>query len=176
MVRQAKRVERYALIDVLVDLPNKRSFDTQIETEWGRAIREKTPINLLMIDTDGFKAYNETHGVEQGNTVLQAIAKVLLATIKRKTDMAFRVGGDMFAVILQDTTIGGALRVAEDIRTNVVSDEVLGGLTPITVSVGIASANPKTESSMTELITAAENALKGAKEGGRDTVRAYSVI
>jgi len=176
VVRQARRVERYALIDPLVDIPNRRSFDTQMELEWARAIREKTPINLLMVDLDDFMKYNEAHGSEQGDAVLQTMAKALSSTIKRKTDMAFRWGGDAFAVILQDTTLGGALRVAEDIRANVETAEIQGGSPSVTVSIGIASATPVPESNMSELITAADNALRGAKEGGKNTVRAYTVI
>jgi diguanylate cyclase (GGDEF)-like protein len=176
IVRQARRAERYALIDVLVDLPNKRSFDTNMETEWSRAIREKTPINLLMIDVDDFEKYNKTYGIEQSDSVLRTIANTILSTLKRKTDMVFCLGGDVFAAILPDTTLGGALRVAEDIRANVEAVEIQGGLPFVTVSVGIASASPGIESNMSEFLSAADNALRGAKEGGKDTVRAYTVI
>ena len=173
IVRQIRRVERYALIDFLVDLPNRRSFDAQMETEWGRATREKTPINLLKVDVDDFRQYNGTHGKQQGDIALQAVARALKSTLKRRTDMAFRLSGDKFAVILQDTTLGGALRVAEDIRANV---EAATGPRSVTVSVGIASATPETGSLMSEFSAAADNALDCAKEGGKNTARAFTVL
>ena len=92
-IRHIRTIERLGLIDALTDLPNRRCFDNQIALEWSRATREGTPISLLMIDVDRFKHYNDTYGHPQGDVALQAVARVLAASLHRRTDLAARFGG-----------------------------------------------------------------------------------
>ena len=174
IVRHIRTIERLGMIDVLTDLPNRRSFEKQIGAEWGRATREKAWLSLLMIDVDKFKNYNDTYGHPQGDLLLQSIARVFSSTLRRSTDHVARIGGEEFAVILPDTDLRGAEKIAEDIRCNVERTEVPcrdnNSLTSVTVSIGVSSVVPTLEGSITDFFTTSDKALYSAKAGGRNRI------
>lgn len=116
IVKQIRTIERLCLIDGLTDIPNRRSLDQHLETEWNSARREKTPLSLLIVDVDRFKNFNDTHGHPQGDVLLQSLAQTLLSVLKRPRDFAARMGGEEFAVLLPDTMLPGALAIAEELR------------------------------------------------------------
>jgi diguanylate cyclase (GGDEF)-like protein len=167
--RRAKaedRLEEMATTDALTGLKNRRKFDSMIELEWRRAIRQKVPLALLMIDADHFKAYNDTFGHQAGDQVLVGVAICITDSVRRAGDCAARYGGEEFAVLLPGLSSTEALAVAETIRLKVElwSDEPQG----TTVSVGIASLRPAAATDWSELLSAADKALYAAKAQGRN--------
>jgi diguanylate cyclase (GGDEF)-like protein len=167
--RRAKaedRLEELATTDSLTGLKNRRKFDTVIDIEWRRAIRQKMPLALLMIDADHFKAYNDTFGHQAGDQVLVGVAICISDSVRRAADCAARYGGEEFAVLLPGLSPTEALAVAETIRLKVElwSDEPQG----TTVSIGVASLSPAATTDWSELLSAADKALYAAKAQGRN--------
>ena len=150
----------------ITGLKNRRKFDSAIDTEWRRAARHKTPLALLMIDADHFKAYNDTFGHQAGDEVLVGIAICITTAVRRAGDCAARYGGEEFAVLLPGLSPLEALGVAETIRLNVLQ---WSGDPPITsVSIGIASLMPDPAMDWAGLVMAADRALYAAKANGRN--------
>lgn len=173
MVRYIRTIEHLCMLDTLTELPNRRGFDNRINAEWGRAVRNKTSIGLLMIDVDKFKNYNDTYGHPQGDVVLQTLGDILKKTLNRATDLASRWGGEEFAVLLADTDRIGILNIAEQIRVNVEQAVITcanGLQTSITVSIGAHGKIPEAEDTIAEFISAADQALYTAKHNGRNRV------
>ena len=180
IVNQLRTIEHLSMIDQLTHLPNRRSFDNRLVVEWKQAIRENTPISLLMMDLDRFKSYNDTYGHQQGDVILKVISKVFADSLRRPADFAARWGGEEFTVLLPNTPLDGAIEVAEIIRSNVEktlienttgenSDEI-----KITVSIGISSITPKQHDSIDTFITNADEALYTSKKTGRNKVSVAS--
>ena len=88
------KLEELAITDALTGLRNRRKFDAEIDNEWRRAVRQKAPIALLMIDADHFKIYNDTHGHQAGDQVLVGIAICISDSVRRAGDCAARYGAD----------------------------------------------------------------------------------
>jgi diguanylate cyclase (GGDEF)-like protein len=160
------KLEELATTDALTGLKNRRKFDTEIDTEWRRAARQKSPLALLMIDADHFKSYNDTFGHQAGDQVLIGIAICISDSVRRAGDCAARYGGEEFAVLLPGLSAREALGVAETIRLKVQqwSDEP----TVTTVSIGVASLTPAPTMEWHELLKAADKALYAAKANGRN--------
>src|SRR5690349_10525947 len=113
------RLEELATTDALTGLKNRRKFDATIEFEWRRAMRHATPISLLMIDADHFKAFNDTFGHQTGDQLLVGIAICITDSVRRAGDCAARYGGEEFAVLLPGISGAEAMKVAEEIRLKV---------------------------------------------------------
>jgi len=160
------KLEEMATTDALTGLRNRRKFDSVIDLEWRRAMRQKIPVALLMIDADHFKAYNDTFGHQAGDQVLVGIAICISDSVRRAGDCAARYGGEEFAVLLPGTSDADALRIAETIRCKVQgwSDDKAS----TTVSCGVASLVPAAGMDWSVLVTAADKALYAAKAGGRN--------
>jgi PleD family two-component response regulator len=90
IINQLRTIERLSMIDQLTDLPNRRSFDERLHMEWRQAIREHTPISILMMDVDNFKHFNDIYGHQQGDLVLQMVANILPQSFRRAGDFAAR--------------------------------------------------------------------------------------
>jgi diguanylate cyclase (GGDEF)-like protein len=173
IVNQLRTIERLGMIDPLTNMHNRRSFDERLRMEWNQAIRESTPISLLMMDLDRFKSLNDTYGHQQGDVVLQTIAKVFPHSFKRPADFAARWGGEEFIVLLPNTPLAGALDVAERIRTDVENTLIPctdGSTLRITLSIGVNSQTPTKDSLIDTFISGADKALYAAKEAGRNRV------
>jgi diguanylate cyclase (GGDEF)-like protein len=160
------KLEELATTDALTGLKNRRKFDTTIDLEWRRGIRQKMPLALLMIDADHFKAYNDTFGHQAGDQVLVGVAICISDSVHRAGDCAVRYGGEEFAVLLPGLAPAEAQAVAEKIRLKVElwSDEPQG----TTVSIGVASMVPAATTDWSELVGAADKALYAAKAQGRN--------
>jgi diguanylate cyclase (GGDEF)-like protein len=160
-----------ATTDSLTGLCNRRRLDDVVESEWLRSRRTQSPIALLMIDVDHFKAYNDEHGHQAGDKALAAIARCIAESTNRPADLCARYGGEEFAVLLPGESIESAFEVAERIRNNVLSLRVTRHhqleIMP-TVSVGAASMVPSGGLLTCDLITAADAALYDAKRNGRN--------
>lgn len=160
------KLEELATTDALTGLKNRRKFDAEIEAEWRRAVRAKTPLALLMIDADHFKAYNDTFGHQAGDEVLVGIAICISVSARRAGDCAARYGGEEFALLLPGLSSVEALGIAETIRLKV--QQWSGDPTCTTVSIGIASLTPVATMEWSGLVSAADKALYAAKANGRN--------
>ena len=161
-----EKLEELATTDALTGLRNRRKFDASIEAEWRRAARQKRPLALLMIDADHFKTFNDTFGHQAGDEVLIGIAICISDSVQRAGDCAARYGGEEFAVLLPDLLPAQAFAVAETIRLKVA--QWCGEMAITTVSIGIASFMPDTNSEWTAMVHAADRALYAAKANGRN--------
>lgn len=165
--------------DELTGLYNRRHFQQMLEREFKRSERYKREMSLLMIDVDHFKQYNDTFGHLKGDVTLKAIAQ-LLSTNVREVDVLARYGGEEFVLLLPNTELKNAIKVAEKLRAK-VQDQFHGDITPIdseksrpvTISIGVA-AYPNIQS-LGELVHAADMALYRAKREGRNRVVAQAV-
>ncbi len=162
-----------ATTDSLTGLCNRRRLDEMFDIEWQRALRSQSPIALLMIDADNFKAYNDKFGHQAGDNVLVDIARCIKATARRATDINARYGGEEFAVLLPGVAVADAIDLAEKIRASLAdlfarADQE--GATPNspTVSIGVASFVPRPGSQSSDLFHAADAALYQAKCKGRN--------
>jgi diguanylate cyclase (GGDEF)-like protein len=161
-----EKLEELATTDALTGLRNRRKFDAVIDAEWRRAVRQKTPIAVLMIDADHFKAYNDSFGHQAGDQVLVSIAICISDSVRRAGDCAARYGGEEFAVLLPGLPAMEALRVAEIIRLKVEGSSSEQSVS--TVSIGVASLAPVPGMDWTGLVNAADKALYAAKANGRN--------
>lgn len=174
IVKQIQTIERLCMIDALTDIPNRRSFDQQIAMEWKRAMRDKSPLSLLMIDVDKFKALNDSYGHPQGDVVLQAIGQMLHTVLKRPADFASRIGGEEFAVLLPSTRLEDALHLAEELRAQTENLQVHsldnGPPLSVTISIGVTSMIPEQGTQFADFVALADEALYAAKNAGRNRV------
>ncbi|MHB8509232.1 MAG: GGDEF domain-containing protein [Candidatus Dormibacteria bacterium] len=170
--RLYEAVEQLSITDATTGLLNRRAFNIRIEEELARARRYKTSLSVIMFDLDHFKRYNDTHGHLAGDEVLRRIGELLKVHVLRESDLAFRFGGEEFAVLApvarDDEAVTVARRVVDCIR------EDFGGgagceTHSVTVSAGVA-VFPGDGSMAAELIQHADNALYRAKEYGRNQV------
>jgi len=171
MADYVRTIEKLCMRDALTGLPNRRGFDTWMEAEWGRAHREKKPLGLIMFDIDNFKNYNDTYGHPQGDTLLQTIAEIVNKTLNRSSDIAVRWGGEEFCVLLPDTSIRGAVKVAEQIRINIMDTNIpcaSGVNTSVTVSLGACSKIPNENDSIVDYIEEVDKLLYIAKKNGKN--------
>jgi len=168
------RLTYQANIDSLTQIANRRRFDEYITQEWSRCAREREYLSLLLCDVDYFKAYNDTYGHQAGDSCLYEVAKGIEQAVKRPADVAFRYGGEEFAVILPHTEGQGAIKVAEDICRQIQSLNLVHRSSQISdvisLSIGVSSIIPNSRISPHTLISAADDALYDAKLKGRNRV------
>jgi diguanylate cyclase (GGDEF)-like protein len=153
------------ITDTLTGIPNRRAYDQKISEEHSRAVRNLSPLSLLLIDIDLFKQYNDTFGHPAGDTALQSVARVLLASL-RPYDFLARYGGEEFVIILPSTDLTDATVVAERVRNLVAHSEFPHR--KFTISVGVAQLDLK--AGLKALVQAADNGLYRAKASGRNKV------
>lgn len=165
-------LQRLTNADGLTGLSNRRYFDQYLDTEWRQAMRTKEPISLLIIDVDHFKQYNDTYGHLAGDEVLKTVATAVRGTFHRPKDLAVRLGGEEFAVVLPQTQAGDLAFLADKV---VQAIEALGlphAASPIadkvTISVGGATHIPASDDRPERLIEAADKAMYEAKRSGRN--------
>ncbi|MBE0493827.1 MAG: diguanylate cyclase [Thiomicrospira sp.] len=167
-------LEEMSHIDGLTHIANRRNFDEVMEKEARRIARIPQPISLIMLDIDFFKAFNDNYGHGLGDDCLVQVASAMREVIKRPHDLLARYGGEEFAVILPETGLEGALKVAEELRRAV---EMLGFshafsevADHVTISLGVASNEFDKQASIEKLLKQADQALYKAKESGRNQV------
>jgi diguanylate cyclase (GGDEF)-like protein len=162
------RLERLAAVDPLTDAYNRRFGLSRLSEEFSRAVRAESPLAVLMLDLDHFKAVNDTYGHLVGDRVLRAVAKTCRRVI-REGDVLIRYGGEEFLVLLPGAGAGDLTELGERIRRAVGETTVQEGdqRIAISVSVGGASYSDDVESA-SALIARADAALYEAKESGRN--------
>lgn len=171
IVELYENARRMSMTDSLTGLVNHKEFFNTVRRELERARRYQHTVSLLMIDVDDFKKYNDRYGHLAGDVALRKIAEVL-RSCARATDIVARYGGEEFGVVLPESTQGGALMVAERIksaiaRTDFVPEAAGGGR--LTVSIGICSAEEGAVSE-DQLVGYADEAAYLAKNSGKNRV------
>ncbi|PPS25462.1 diguanylate cyclase response regulator [Pseudomonas amygdali pv. morsprunorum] len=169
-------LQRLMNSDGLTGLSNRRHFDEYLELEWRRAIRDQAQLSLLMIDVDYFKAYNDNFGHLEGDEALRQVAKAIRNSCSRPSDLPARYGGEEFAMVLPNTSPGGARLLAEKLRQS-VSGMNIPHIAPtpgssLTVSIGVATVTPQVGMHSRQLILDADKGLYLAKNNGRNQVAA----
>ncbi|KAF3887835.1 MULTISPECIES: EAL domain-containing protein [Nostocales] len=169
-----QELQRLASSDGLTQVANRRCFDDILNAEWQRLAREQASLSLILCDVDCFKLYNDTYGHLAGDDVLRHVAKAISQTVKRPADLVARYGGEEFAVILPNTGIEEAITVAREIQTNVSALQLPHPNSQIdqfiTLSIGVATIIPHSQSSSSTLVAAADQGLYQAKAQGRNCV------
>lgn len=161
-----------ALRDPLTGLGNHRAFQEELDRQVEAALRYATPLALMLIDLDEFKAINDSRGHAGGDRVLRSFGEVLSSAMRRP-DRAYRVGGDEFAVILPHTGLEGARVVGRRLLAQALQPALrVEDHEPVSFSAGI-SALPELADSRARLYSQADAALYAAKRGGRTDVVAY---
>jgi len=174
ILNQLRTIENLGLIDPLTEISNRRSFDARLDLEWRRCMREQKPISFVMLDVDRFKLYNDTYGHPQGDLLLKAVADIFESAARRPSDLAARLGGEEFGILLSDTSTENACAIAERIRLEVealqlptISGEIS---TQLTISAGVATKYPQQGMKMEDLLAEADKNLYKAKNSGRNRV------
>ena len=170
-------LQRLSTLDGLTGLSNRRHLNVCLEAEWLRARRDASPLSLLMIDVDQFKAYNDSSGHPAGDEVLRRLAELMRGHTRRSTDLAARYGGEEFVMLLPDTPAEGALQIARSLRQAMAALQLAHPASTVgryvTVSVGVATRVPSRDELSSALIDAADRALYTAKQAGRDRVAVH---
>ena len=167
-----QQLRQIASVDGLTQVANRRHFDQNFQTEWMRMRREQEPLSIIICDVDHFKLYNDSYGHQSGDDCLIQIAQTLKETIKRPADLVARYGGEEFVILLPNTKLEGACKLAEAARCNIealaLEHEASKTSDIVTLSLGVASFIPQDHSSPEELLKEADKALYDAKENGRN--------
>ena len=167
-------VQRQAVTDELTELPNRRRFMETLEAEVRRAERFGAPLALVLFDLDDFKLVNDRHGHQVGDLVLKKTGEVLLERI-REVDLAARLGGEEFGVLLPGTDLPGAVSLAESLREALSEAAVRGAggeAVRITASFGVTVHSRERRGS--DLLAVADGALYRAKDAGKNEVVALT--
>jgi diguanylate cyclase (GGDEF)-like protein len=149
-------------------------MDEMLHNAWRRAIRNRTPLSLILIDIDHFKAFNDTFGHVAGDRCLVRVANEMRGTLRRPDDFLARYGGEEFLAFPASAPVEAAFGLAERLRLLVErlpvelpsSEEVAR----VTISAGVAGVDAVSEGSVTDLIESADRALYSAKAAGRNRV------
>jgi diguanylate cyclase (GGDEF)-like protein len=170
----ADRMKSLAETDGLTGIVNRRAFDEALALALARSVRERTPLSLLMIDVDRFKAYNDTYGHLAGDECLKAVTDCLRKAARRDTDIVARFGGEEFVVLMPEADEADACRVAGKFRDALHAlnlPHTGSEFTRVTASVGVAVKQSRGRAiTPSEFMQHADEALYDAKRGGRDRV------
>ena len=172
------RLAKLSSIDKLTALPNRRAYEDHFEQFWEQAMADATPLALIVIDVDHFKAMNDVRGHSYGDDVLRRVGTLIPQALRSPADFAARFGGEEFVVLLPRTDRASAERVAERIRALI---EMAGSpqqnpslekecLIWVTASCGISTCTPVAGRRKETLLDSADKAMYQAKADGRNRV------
>ena len=170
-----RRLQEAALTDPLTGLPNRRQAIESLQAEWATAMRHNRAFSVMIVDLDGFKAINDTHGHDVGDMALRQAAETLRGAL-RTQDLICRTGGDEFLVLCPDTDLKAAMLVAERLRIAVQARPVETGGPQIflTASLGVAMRVPDMDN-VDALIKCADDGVYRAKQRGRNCIAALQL-
>lgn len=178
LTEKNKALKILATTDGLTGLYNRRFFNTNIEMEWRRCVRESNSMAIILFDIDFFKEFNDCYGHQKGDECLQQVAQAVtsLKIDKRPGDFIARYGGEEFVVCLSDTSPGFSKYVANNLLEKIAELQIehersnLNGINYVTVSVGAAVIEASSNISYQQLFEQADVALYKAKSQGRNRV------
>jgi diguanylate cyclase (GGDEF)-like protein len=168
-----EEVEKLAVIDSLTGIANRRRFEEYLDAEWRRAIRERKPLSMLLVDVDLFKLFNDSYGHIRGDECLKQIAETAIEVVTRAGDLVARFGGEEFAIVLPNTDEEGALQMATELRSAVAEQRISHEASPygvVTISAGCATVTPRLGVAPSQLVDWADRAMYEAKRQGRNRV------
>ena len=175
-----RQLMRLSAVDGLTGIANRRQFDEFLSREWARSARHQGSLAVLMVDVDYFKQYNDLYGHQAGDDCLRKVAQALADQVKRPTDLAARYGGEEFSVILPETSVEGAVSLAEQMREAVLALALQHGGSEhefVSVSIGVACCVPPREGVGVEvLLREADVALYEAKAVGRNRIAVKTAL
>jgi len=177
-LEQANRqLEKTVRTDALTGLNNRRYFFELGKTALKKSVRSGTPLAVIMFDADHFKKVNDSHGHAVGDKALMHLSRLAHDSI-RDIDVLARVGGEEFAVLLENTSEDAAADVAERLRASIESSPLPleRGEIVLMVSVGVSSFFPDSSDDLDDLMARADKALYAAKTSGRNRVCCYSKL
>lgn len=162
-----------SIVDVVTGLFNRRYFEELVAKEWRRSQRQSSPVSVLLIDIDYFKALNDVYGHAEGDRALANVARLLREQFRRGGDVVARYGGEEFVVVLPDTDAAGALDLARAACKHIEDAGLAHPSSPyeaLTVSVGVATASTRADQDRGPIILLgrADQALYEAKRLGRN--------
>lgn len=166
-----ERLKNIASEDGLTGLTNRRAYDNALERACAQSRRDGTPLSLLFVDVDHFKAYNDTYGHPAGDNCLRTIGNLLRLNVRRPSDLTARYGGEEFAAILPDTPAEGAMKLAETVRQSILGlgmEHTGTRFGVVTVSIGVATMEAVGSAGPKDLTARADEALYAAKAAGRN--------
>lgn len=173
--QQLRKADMLAASDGLTQISNRRGFDAHLDHQWALMLRSQEPISIILCDVDYFKLFNDYYGHLAGDDCLKSIAQALHASLARPGDLAARYGGEEFAAILPETSLNGALKVAERIQEAIAQMQIpheRSLIHPyITLSMGVACTVPSYEGSPSSLLEKTDQLLYLAKAKGRNQIR-----
>ncbi|NYH18852.1 diguanylate cyclase (GGDEF)-like protein [Paraburkholderia bryophila] len=167
-----------ARTDGLTGLLNRRTFEESAQDEWRRAQRTGHALSMLLIDVDHFKGFNDLYGHSAGDDALVAVAYRISQSIRRPGDIAARFGGEEFTVLLPNTDIDGAARIAEKILASIRALQLRHVASThefLSVSIGVACTVGHQFPNLRSLVNASDVAMYEAKNSGRNRVVCYPV-
>jgi diguanylate cyclase (GGDEF)-like protein len=179
LVKKSRSLRHQALKDALTGIANRRQLDIRLVREFNRAVTEGSSLALVILDVDYFKNYNDRYGHPAGDECLKFVAGCVNSGRRRSEDLAARLGGEEFAILLPNTGLRGAIAVAESIRKHVAAQRlahVAGAPHSVTVSCGVHALVPLDGMAPQDLLEAADRALYLAKTSGRNRVRAEGSV
>jgi diguanylate cyclase (GGDEF)-like protein len=170
LVHLADQLKIQATVDGMTGVFNRRHFLSLAEIEWSRYQRHRRPMSLVLFDIDRFKSINDDFGHHAGDQVIVQVADICQKQ-KRKSDIVARFGGEEFLILLPETRLQAAQRVAERLRRKVETSalSVASNAIRATISIGVSEANPSMDT-VFDLIKLADRALYMAKDSGRNRV------
>ena len=171
-------LEQHSKFDGLTGILNRRSFNEALNVEWAKAIKYSSCLSLLMIDIDHFKSFNDTYGHQTGDNILVQAALKIQSRARRAGDIAARYGGEEFVLMLPGAEKDVALKIAEELRTDIeeLNYHYKGEYIKITISIGVSTMEPGKRINSDILVHRADKALYLAKNNGRNRVHTYADV
>lgn len=169
-----KKLLEISVTDGLTKIFNRRYFNDNLEKTWKSALRNRSYISLIMCDIDYFKPYNDFYGHLGGDSVLSKVAEAIKNCCNRPMDFAARYGGEEFVVLLPETDIHGAKKIANNIHKSIqdlkIEHKKSNVSKIVTISVGVSTMKAILQKGYTTLLKDADEALYTAKESGRNCI------
>ena len=161
------QIRQISITDGLTGLYNRRYFDQCLSQEINRSKRNNQSLNLIFIDVDDFKLINDNYGHPSGDIFLKNLSQVMKTSFQRASDLAFRIGGDEFAVILSNTSLDDAILICQNLKKNLYETNFTFNTS---ISIGIVCVSPKSVEGVERLISEADKTLYKAKKEGKNQV------
>jgi len=176
LIELQHELETLSLRDALTGIGNRRHFDAQLETEWASAFRDRQPLSLIFADIDYFKQYNDHYGHLRGDECLRSVADALTRAATRPRDFVARFGGEEFVIVLPNTDLEAAQRIAERCRSMLYEVQIPhahSSVAPcLTLSLGVGTTVPAQRVVDPEFVARVDERLYHAKRNGRNRAEA----